>query len=642
MRQTGKTTWQGKKYRIFVFCTVCMLCVCLSVTTVASVVHTQESTGAYDSVYVAGNPSLYPVEYYDPNTQKYCGVIPEILEQISEMTGIDFTYVESGNQDRRAELFRNGQVDMISCYCSGDFEADSARKQVVLRIPREDETCEVSFIFSAPAGEDTVQSVLSALEGISQQDIMEKTISHVTVFPKKSDFDFMRSREVWELAFGILLYILLIIIFIRFLIRSEKNKRTDSETGIGNLFFFKDRYAGLMKRQPWRISCVVYLTFDTDRIRCDFGSEEARQVLMYAASVLTKIKRKEDILARVSDAGFALACFFPNRDEACEWISDLIDNLNCYSSRTKGCYPQFCAGVYFVHPSDCSPELSLDYALQGYEAAGKANKKVVVSNDKVILQNQRQNKMIRGIELAFEQDEFCVYLQFIVDAKTEKVYGGEVLSRWKHPEYGLLSPTQYIDMMIRTNTIKQLDLKVFECTCKLLADLKKEGLSDISLSCNFSCATLCGDTCLEQMDAIASEYDFDRSLLIVEFSEYDCNQDKDILYTRIAGIKARGYRILMDRFGSDSVSLFSLCRYPVDIIKLGREIFDEKTEDSVEAFLRELIDFLHGSGKTVVCEGIENEQQKILLQKTGCDLLQGYYFNHPSPLAEAGRILGER
>ena len=80
----------------------------------AQVLTTVEEAGPADCVYIAGNPDLYPIEYYDSEQQCYRGILPELLGMVAEDTGISFAYVNAGSEDSRLEMARNSQVEMVT------------------------------------------------------------------------------------------------------------------------------------------------------------------------------------------------------------------------------------------------------------------------------------------------------------------------------------------------------------------------------------------------------------------------------------------------------------------------------------------------------------------------------------------------
>ena len=89
-------------------------------SSVLAVDFSKDNTGAHDSVFIAGNPDMYPLEYYDPALNKYRGVLPELYEKISKETGISFTYIDTSSQNQQEYLANNGQVDIVSAHLASD------------------------------------------------------------------------------------------------------------------------------------------------------------------------------------------------------------------------------------------------------------------------------------------------------------------------------------------------------------------------------------------------------------------------------------------------------------------------------------------------------------------------------------------
>ena len=125
----------------------------LPVLSYADVTTVQESHGPAGAVYVAGNPDCYPIEYYDEKEECYRGVLPELLADISEESGVDFVYVGGGGKDRRASMAQNRQVELVSC-CLGEKELSIITGAPVLSVTMGDETYKVSFGYTEIATEE--------------------------------------------------------------------------------------------------------------------------------------------------------------------------------------------------------------------------------------------------------------------------------------------------------------------------------------------------------------------------------------------------------------------------------------------------------------------------------------------------------
>lgn len=115
-KQRGYGFWRRGMAAVLVMSTVLLGPRCA-----AQVLTTVEEAGPADCVYIAGNPDLYPIEYYDSEQQCYRGILPELLGMVAEDTGISFAYVNAGSEDSRLEMARNSQVEMVTAFRWGEF-----------------------------------------------------------------------------------------------------------------------------------------------------------------------------------------------------------------------------------------------------------------------------------------------------------------------------------------------------------------------------------------------------------------------------------------------------------------------------------------------------------------------------------------
>ena len=115
------------------------LCVCIisSASVSAEVMTEKSATGPADTVYVAGNPDLYPIEYYDAESKIYKGIVPEMLRRVSDNTGISFTYVSAGMENEQERLSRNNQVEIVTAVLFDDEDCTLKEKYPVLTVEDE-------------------------------------------------------------------------------------------------------------------------------------------------------------------------------------------------------------------------------------------------------------------------------------------------------------------------------------------------------------------------------------------------------------------------------------------------------------------------------------------------------------------------
>ena len=608
------------------------------------VVTTGEPTGAADTVYVAGNPDWYPVEYYDEETEAYEGILPEILKEISQRTGLRFTYIAAGEEDQRARLAKHGQVELISGLQKGDpqlQEEHLTESSAILRMNRDGAGTEVCFAFTHIADETLIADMENALSAISGQEIAGIAAN----FAAGQE---AQNCPVWLIAAAAGVFILLAAGCIALLIRlrhyrkeADRDKLFDPSTGIGNKEYFIRQFEAYISDQYRAIYCVLYVGFDIERVNSYYGEMESENMLYFAANELMKSVAENDIAARVSGGGFAIAHPCSGQTEAEKWAKELLRRLNRYTEKFgKDYHPDFYGGLYMMKQTDRDGETVLFNARQGYQHAVKQHVDCAFAHE-VFLRDENQKMQLKKQTCdALQNREFQMFLQFIVAARDGRIISAESLSRWNHPQKGLLRPGSYIELMEEENTIAQLDFYIFEEACRQLECWAKEGRA-ISISCNFTRITINHENFLSTIQNVAGKYFFDHQKLIIEITEDVMEIDKENAFDNISGCKRMGFRIALDDAGSGYTSFSDLRDYPIDIVKIDRSILTSAVDEKGISLLKGMIMLVHTMGMEVLCEGVETGQQVELLRQLQCDYMQGYYFFRPLPKEEAEQVMNE-
>lgn len=636
-----------KRFSIFlvpILCCAWFCCPLACLKVKAVVFSTPEATGGANSIYVAGNPDWYPIEYYDPDTKSYQGVLPEILTQVGERTGLNFTYILAGEEDQRLRLAQNGQVEVVSGYALDAVELQDYRmtgSKVILTIPQDGQDVQVCFAFTDIADDSLIAAVEEALDDISSQEVAGLCIRFVMEHTQ-------RRYPKWVLSAAVSILIILIAIIViligqrrKYKKLIERDKRYDLTTGIGNKAYFAEQFEKYIPDEYRGIYCVVLVEFDIARVNQYYGESEAEEQLRFAANEIMKSTADNEIAARVSGGGFAIARPSSNEQEASAWTEALLSRINKFNERYgKDYHPDFHAGIYMLEPGDRDCETVLFNAQQGYRLAVTQNADYAFSHTKQLLHESEELQLKKQTPEAIQNHEFKMFLQFIVYAESGKIKGAEALSRWDHPKKGLLYPSSYIELMESEGTIKDLDFYIFEEACKQLEAWQKKG-HQASISCNFTRITIGSKDFFSRIQKIISQYFFDHAALIIEITEDSLENQKKIAFENISKCKDLGFPIALDDMGSGYTTFSDLRDYPIDIVKIDRSVLNSAVNLRGAKLLRGMITLVKSLHMKVLCEGVENAQQVELLRQLGCDYIQGYYFYRPLPQEEAELILAE-
>ena len=243
--------------------------------------------------------------------------------------------------------------------------------------------------------------------------------------------------------------------------------------------------------------------------------------------------------------------------------------------------------------------------------------------------------LINKIRYGLKNKEFKMHLQFIVDNKTKRIVSGEALSRWEDSSGEVIMPGKYIGVMEKSGLIIKFDYYMFESVCEKLSQWADTDFKEITISCNFTRITISEKDFVAKIKDIAERYDFDRSKLIMEITEDAIEKNLDIARDNIIKVKELGFRIALDDIGTGYTSLISLGEYPIDIVKIDREVLLLSEKESGKKLFLGIISLIHNLNLKVVCEGVETEEQNTLVSESECDYIQGWYYSKALPIVSA-------
>ena len=249
--------------------------------------------------------------------------------------------------------------------------------------------------------------------------------------------------------------------------------------------------------------------------------------------------------------------------------------------------------------------------------------------------------LLEKIKEGLTNHEFKMHLQFIVDNKTKKIVSGEALSRWETFEGEVIMPGKYIGLMEKSGLIVKFDYYMFEKVCKKLSEWGNSNFNELTLSCNITRITISEKDFVSKIKGIADKYDFDRKRLLIEITEDSLEKNMDVAKNNIIDTKALGFCIALDDIGSGYATLSSLCDYPVDIVKIDRNILLQTETDEGKELFFGIIAKVHELGLGVVCEGVETEAQNTLVSESDCDYIQGWYYSKALPETKAEEFYKE-
>lgn len=248
------------------------------------------------------------------------------------------------------------------------------------------------------------------------------------------------------------------------------------------------------------------------------------------------------------------------------------------------------------------------------------------------------------IDRAFDNNEFCFYLQPKCNVATGAIVGAEALVRWNHPKYGVVSPGRFVPMLEQAGQISRLDVFVWRSVVRMLARWEREGRNLVPISVNVSMVDIDQMDVADTLTGLLNEYDVDARLLQAEITESAVARNLSKVESTIRKLHADNIAVLMDDFGSAYSSLNMLKDINVDVIKLDMKFID-LNEDNASKGLKIVESVVNMARKLrllVIAEGAQTKQQVDQLLSVGCRYIQGYYFHEPLPVGRMEKLLAER
>lgn len=446
------------------------------------------------------------------------------------------------------------------------------------------------------------------------------------------------AHVIVALALLLLLIAFIVVLLIRIKrLQKEKeaDKMTDSETGLGNLQYFKYHFKFTISDTSRSLYYIAYIILDSSYLRSYHGDNSFEDVLNYTTSVLSEHINDKEFSARITENGFAFAFQSSNDKDATQRLKEVMGELNSFENRKeKNNKLVFHAAMYHLTPVDKNCEILLFNLRKNCNRIFGTDKQLIFCDVYSMNRIQEEKKITESILKGLENNEFKMYLQFIVDSKTKQIVSAEALSRWDNPTNVIISPGKYIEDMEMTGLISKHDFYMFELACRQLEKWNNTQFEHIALSCNFTRITLSEENFFDKLSAISTRYSFDKSKIAIEITEDAIEKDWETATKNVMHCKKLGFRVYLDDLGSGYTSLANLCDYPIDVVKIDRDILLKTETEKGKDLFAGIIALAHSMNMKVICEGVETEEQNTRVSTSACDFIQGWYYSKPIPLEE--------
>lgn len=412
----------------------------------------------------------------------------------------------------------------------------------------------------------------------------------------------------------------------------------DRLTGLYSKEFFYQRVKELLMNNPDREYDIICSDIDNFKLINDiFGIPAGDRLLCSVADMYKNLVGESGICGRFNADQFA--CLLERRNDYTDtYFVHAEEKINSIFN-IKSVVMKW--GVYPIVDRNISVEQMCDRTFLAVRSIkGRYGVHFAIYNNKLRNSLLREQEITDSMEEALAEKQFVIYLQPKYSVEDNQLAGAEALVRWKHPEWGLLSPIEFIPLFERNGFITRLDQYVWDKVCEILKGWNDKGYSRISISVNVSRADVYQVDLADDLTTLVKRYGLNRSSLHLEITESAYTENPEQIIETVEHLRKLGFVIEMDDFGSGYSSLNMLNRMPLDILKLDMQFVQNETAKSNnEGILHFIMDLAKWMRLSVVAEGVETSEQLERIREVGCNYVQGYYLGKPMPCQDFEELL---
>ncbi|WP_122679425.1 bifunctional diguanylate cyclase/phosphodiesterase [Pseudomonas viridiflava] len=407
------------------------------------------------------------------------------------------------------------------------------------------------------------------------------------------------------------------------------NALHDNLTGLPNRALVMERLGSAIAAE--RPVALLYLSIENlSAINESSGTEGVEQLLLQVGQRLQSTLRAGDTVARLSANEFLLLLDQTTSDGAVA-TGDALQRLFSEPQRIDNhdIALECCIGITVYPENGNSAQELVNRAAIARKDAAFLPGRLQIYQDGRDLAHQRQISLIRDLRKAPQNGELMLHYQPKLDIRQGTVRQAEALLRWAHPQFGNVSPAEFIVLAERTGSIHLLTNWVIEEAMRQLAEWRKRGLM-LQVSVNISADDLLGDDLAGFVVGLLKQYGVPAEQLVFEITESAIMSQPEKALVVLHKLRDCGISLSIDDFGTGYSSLAHLKRLPVQELKIDQSFvrdLDETSEDAV--IVRSTIEMSHNLGLKVVAEGVEYQHSLDLLRRWHCDTAQGYLISRP-------------
>jgi diguanylate cyclase len=422
----------------------------------------------------------------------------------------------------------------------------------------------------------------------------------------------------------------------------------DPLTSLANRVLFQDRVAHALEKMARTHDPVSVLLIDLDNFKTvndSFGYAAADALLKAVANRLQTCLRPSDTAARFGGDEFAVLIEGSDHLEGGVLVAERIrDTFHTpFTVNETEVFVTVSIGIATTLDGNDDPlELQRNADAAMYMAKSEGKDRYIVFEREMHEAVGDRLHVEADLHKAIQQKEFEIYYQPIIDLNSKRMIGMEALTRWRHPERGLIPPMEFIPLAEETNLIVPLGTWILEEACRQAREwqLAYESEERIAITVNISSRQFQDSSLLPAVKRALAMSGLLAGDLILEMTEGTMLANSQSTLEKFYELKEIGVQLAIDDFGTGYSSLSYLQRFPIDILKIDKTFIDKiDLGPEASAVTQAILTMSNNLHLRTIAEGIEHPEQILKLQNLGCEMGQGFHFARPMRKGEMGNFL---
>ena len=400
---------------------------------------------------------------------------------------------------------------------------------------------------------------------------------------------------------------------------------TDTMTGIPNTNAFEHFVQNLIeRRENTAYTAVNFSLMDWELISDRYGYDAGNDAIVEFSRAVSELVGPDEIVARLGSIVFLAMIRNENIDNFLKHSSEITINIE-YDDKVDTSTVSICGGLYRL----TGLEETIGDVTSRINISSMLAKRIETSNFVYYDESMKEDildsmAIVKSFPEAIAKEEFVVYYQPKVSMHSLQLIGAEALVRWR-TDSGLVPPGRFIPVFEKNGIVRQLDFYVLEHVCRQIREWIDAGISPVRISSNFSKQHFKYDDITSEIKRIVDRWNIPHELIEIEFTETAYLDEHERLKETLQYLKEAGFSSSIDDFGSGYSSLNLLQNLDFSVLKLDRAFLNlgasnQRTQRIIEC----IINMAKRLDMEVVAE-LE------MLRKFSCDVIQGFYFDHPLP-----------